>query len=77
LEGVFAGAGAISYPVYVLHVPLVGPFSHVWIVLRGHVPDVDAPWSGIAMLVSLGLLSWGAAGALRFAGEGDVGTVAA
>jgi peptidoglycan/LPS O-acetylase OafA/YrhL len=59
MDGVFAGAGAISYPVYVLHVPLVGPFSHVWIRLRGHVPDLDAPWSGIAMLVSLGLLSWG------------------
>jgi peptidoglycan/LPS O-acetylase OafA/YrhL len=59
MDGVFAGAGAISYPVYVLQVPLVGPFSHVWIRLRGHVPDLDAPWSGIAMLVSLGLLSWG------------------
>ena len=45
--------GAISYPLYVLHVPLFQFFEQVWNRLLRHRVQQDAPWSGFIFFALL------------------------
>jgi peptidoglycan/LPS O-acetylase OafA/YrhL len=45
--------GAVSYPVYILHVPIYRYFEQAWVLIAKHRIELNAPWAGIAYLVVL------------------------
>jgi peptidoglycan/LPS O-acetylase OafA/YrhL len=60
--------GRISYPLYVVHVPLGDALVAVWPHFRGHAMERDAPWSGLVLVV----LAVGVAMALEQLYDGPV-----
>jgi peptidoglycan/LPS O-acetylase OafA/YrhL len=50
--------GAVSYPVYILHVPFYRFFEQAWVLIAHHRIELNAPWAGIAFLVVLFPLSF-------------------
>lgn len=45
--------GGLSYPLYILHVPVFDFFEQAWIKILKHRIEPDAPWSGVVFLLVL------------------------
>ena len=62
LNATYRALGTISYPIYVLHDPVIAILSGL---SRRHfsslVSPASTPWSGVGLLLSLMLVSWAAA----------------
>lgn len=40
-------AGSVSYPLYIVHMPMVYLLAGAWARIFGHAPPLDAPFSGL------------------------------
>lgn len=58
LQRVYALLGLLSYPVYVLHVPLAMLLEREYLTITGTRLQTHAPWAGLAMLALLLTLAY-------------------
>ena len=57
IEGLFAVMGGISYPIYILQIPVRNIFMRLVEMATGAPADAFAPWTGMLSLVLLVLVS--------------------
>ncbi len=61
LDAAYRALGVISYPIYVLHDPIIAVVKGLSRRVHGLDIAALAPWSGIGLLIALLVLSWAAA----------------